>query len=128
MLQNIFIINFCVSAEDAKALTTSIYGIIAGVRVPFPITETDACKSSIKCPLSTGMTTTFAISILVDKSYPKVLYIYIIYKIYNQKLRSFLIVPLITGARRDYGLFGRKTINLSNSEKKGVGYCTVNQN
>lgn len=83
MLQNMFIINFCISAEDCKTLTTSLYGIIAGVKVPFPTTVPDACTSSIKCPVTKGMATTFAISILVDKSYPKVIYIYITYKIYN---------------------------------------------
>ena len=69
-------IYFCASAEDSKALTTSIYGIIDGVKVPFP-TETDACKSSIKCPISKGMATTFAMSFFIEPSYPKVIYIYI---------------------------------------------------
>ena len=70
-------IYFCVSAEDSKALTISIYGIIDGVKVPFPITEKDACKSSIKCPISKGMATTFAMSLFIEPSYPKVIYIYI---------------------------------------------------
>ena len=74
------LIYFCVSAEDSTALTTSIYGILDGVKVPFP-TETDACKSGIKCPVSKGMATTFAISLLIDPSYPKVIDIYYLYGI-----------------------------------------------
>jgi hypothetical protein len=89
-------IYFCVSAEDSKALTTSIYGIIDGVKVPFP-TETDACKSSIKCPISKGMATTFAMSFFIEPSYSycsKDLYFF--YKMSHTLVSHLWLVEYIT--------------------------------
>ena len=47
-----------------------MYGIIAGARVKFM--DEDACKGSVKCPITSGMTYTYTDSIFCRKEYPEV--------------------------------------------------------
>ncbi|XP_065178242.1 NPC intracellular cholesterol transporter 2-like [Sycon ciliatum] len=54
-----------------EGVETHLYGIIAGVKVPFPgFNQTDGCKNSgLTCPLGPKAPYTFAIPIFID---PKV--------------------------------------------------------
>ena len=47
-----------------------MYGIIAGARVKFM--DENACKGSVKCPITSSMTYTYTDSIFCRKEYPEV--------------------------------------------------------
>ena len=49
-----------------------LYGVIAGVKVPFPIPQADACTNGIQCPLVAGKTYEESILVPVDPAYPQI--------------------------------------------------------
>lgn len=58
------------AVDKAKAV---VHGIIAGVPLPFPLDNADACKDSgLTCPLASGGSFTYKQDIFVQKSFPKV--------------------------------------------------------
>merc|ERR1712150_213501 len=64
-------VNFT-SNEGSNAVTTKVYGIIAGVPVPFPV-PSDACNNhNLKCPVVAGSTFTYTNSIYCSPDYPKI--------------------------------------------------------
>ena len=66
----------CTSAENAnKVLQNKVYGIIGGVKVPFPgypENEVDACKLGTTCPTKADGANTEKVMLPVSKSFPKV--------------------------------------------------------
>jgi len=59
--------------EDTPGATAVVHGIIAGVPVPFPIPNPDACKDSgLTCPLNNGKQYTYATNIFIRTEYPSV--------------------------------------------------------
>jgi len=65
---------FCAD-EDATGLQMLVYGHIAGVDVPFPLDNPDACKeSNITCPIKKDQLYGYRNKILVKTSYPSVSY------------------------------------------------------
>ena len=59
-------------------MTNVIYGIIAGVKVPFQVPQGDACANGIQCPVIAGTTYTEQITIEVLPVYPTVKLIFIL--------------------------------------------------
>ena len=54
-------------------LTAVVHGIVAGIKVPFPIPQTDACeKCGLVCPLKANTSFSYSTYIPVQKSYPTV--------------------------------------------------------
>ncbi|CAL1538541.1 unnamed protein product [Lymnaea stagnalis] len=50
---------------------TSVHGDIAGVLVPFPIPDSDACHF-MTCPISQGSSAVYKNAIFVQQAYPKI--------------------------------------------------------
>lgn len=58
---------------DNDNLKMLVYGHIAGVDVPFPISNPDACKdSNVTCPVKTGNNYSYRNVIFVKNEYPSV--------------------------------------------------------
>jgi len=61
------------TGEDATGLKMLVYGHIAGVDVPFPLDNPDACKdSNITCPIKKDQAYGYRNVIFVKTSYPSV--------------------------------------------------------
>jgi len=59
-----------VESSSAKAV---VHGIIAGVPIPFPLPQSDACQDSgLTCPLQNGVNNTYTTTLPISKSYPKI--------------------------------------------------------
>ena len=58
------------SEANINTAKTYVYGIIAGVPVPFEVPP-DACED-MKCPITTGTSEIYTNSIYCDPSYPEV--------------------------------------------------------
>jgi len=59
--------------EDTSVAKAVVHGIIAGVPVPFPTSQPNACENSgLSCPLATGQNYTYSAVIPVSSSYPKI--------------------------------------------------------
>ncbi|KAJ8045212.1 NPC intracellular cholesterol transporter 2 [Holothuria leucospilota] len=57
----------------ADNLTAKAYGSIAGVKVPYPLPNPEACKNSnLTCPLKTGTKYFYTATLSVPKGLPKV--------------------------------------------------------
>jgi len=70
-------VTFSVDFITKEAVTkgqTVVHGIIAGIPVPFPMDDPDACDGSaqIKCPLKSNQSYTYSSNIAVKSMYPKV--------------------------------------------------------
>lgn len=65
-----------VTFEPNKVIKTTkviVHGIIAGVPVPFPVPQVDACeKSGLTCPLQSQQQYTYHTILVVQKDYPKI--------------------------------------------------------
>jgi Niemann-Pick C2 protein len=59
--------------QQFPKMTNVLYGIIAGVKVPFPTSQADACANGLSCPVQSGATSTVKISIPVLSVYPSVI-------------------------------------------------------
>jgi Niemann-Pick C2 protein len=64
-------IQFVTNANTPSAKNL-VYGIIAGVPVPFPLPQADVCKNNVTCPLVAGTTYTESLSLSVLSEYPTV--------------------------------------------------------
>jgi len=65
-------VTFNTTATAAKVVA-SVHGIIAGVPIPFPIPQSDAClNSGLKCPLAKSQQYQYHASLFVRSSYPKI--------------------------------------------------------
>merc|ERR1711860_12912 len=53
-------------------VTASVHGILGPVPVPFPIPQSDGCKSGVACPTTAGTEYSYSAQIAVQKMYPKV--------------------------------------------------------
>ncbi|EFX84782.1 NPC intracellular cholesterol transporter 2 homolog a-like isoform X2 [Daphnia pulex] len=61
------------SLEDTDTTKASVHGIIAGIPMPFPLPQSDACQNSgLVCPLSNGQNYTYTASIPISPAYPKI--------------------------------------------------------
>lgn len=67
-------INFQAGA-DAKDIGVKIFGVVAGVPVPFPFDQPDACKdpkSGVTCPVSKGAEITYVATLPIKSEYPAI--------------------------------------------------------
>ncbi|XP_035206808.1 NPC intracellular cholesterol transporter 2-like [Stegodyphus dumicola] len=58
------------SNSDAKSLKAVVYGIISFVPLPFPLPQSDGCKSGVSCPVQNGQSYIYSNKLKVRKSYP----------------------------------------------------------
>ncbi|CAF0850234.1 unnamed protein product [Rotaria sp. Silwood1] len=66
-----YTMNLTFQSEDSSITAkVSIHGIIAGIPVPFPLPDSDACKLGIKCPINNNDINTASLSLPVLSSYP----------------------------------------------------------
>lgn len=57
---------------QSQASKAVVYGIVAGVPIPFSIPMDDGCKSGIQCPIQAQQTYHYANSLPVKSIYPDV--------------------------------------------------------
>ena len=60
---------------EESDVTNKLYGIIAGVPVPFPLPDDDACKLGVTCPVPAKKMVQEKVIIPVQKSYPIVSFV-----------------------------------------------------
>lgn len=61
------------SLEPTNVVKASVHGIIAGVPLPFPLPQSDACQNSgLTCPLEDKTNYTYTASIPISPAYPKI--------------------------------------------------------
>jgi hypothetical protein len=66
---------YCVlpTVENTSKVKAVVHGIIAGVPMPFPFPQPDACQNSgLACPLVSGQDYVYNTQIPISSSYPKV--------------------------------------------------------
>lgn len=62
-----------VPTESTDICSAKVYGIIDGIKVPFPIGQPDGCKNSgLTCPLQSGKTYVYTATLPVHAIYPSV--------------------------------------------------------
>ncbi|XP_040268286.1 NPC intracellular cholesterol transporter 2 [Bufo bufo] len=67
-----YTINVTFTSEEATPSCSAIvHGKIAGIPVPFPLPESDGCKSGLSCPLKSGEGYTYVTKMDVKPQYPK---------------------------------------------------------
>uniref|UniRef100_A0A8C2PDQ3 NPC intracellular cholesterol transporter 2 n=1 Tax=Capra hircus TaxID=9925 RepID=A0A8C2PDQ3_CAPHI len=54
-------------SQSSKAV---VHGIVMGIPVPFPIPESDGCKSGIRCPIEKDKTYNYVNKLPVKSEYP----------------------------------------------------------
>jgi len=61
------------STETTTTAHAKVYGIVAGIPVPFPLPNADGCTDSgIACPIESGQTYTYSTTLPVSTLYPSV--------------------------------------------------------
>uniref|UniRef100_A0A1D1XVL5 Protein NPC2 n=1 Tax=Anthurium amnicola TaxID=1678845 RepID=A0A1D1XVL5_9ARAE len=59
--------------KDIKSVAQVVHGVMAGLPVPFPLDNPDACQNTgLKCPLAAGATQEYHFGLFVKPVYPKV--------------------------------------------------------
>ncbi|KAL5463558.1 hypothetical protein EMCRGX_G032463 [Ephydatia muelleri] len=53
-------------------LINKLYGLIAGVAVPFPLPEADACKLGVTCPMAVGTQYVETVALYIDPAWPSI--------------------------------------------------------
>jgi hypothetical protein len=61
-----------IKEQTFKSITNLCYGVLAGVKVPFPLPQPDACTNGVSCPINAGTTFTQKISVPILNVYPSV--------------------------------------------------------
>ena len=59
-----------VSEAATKSLVTVAYGVIAGIPVPFPLADPDACDHGVKCPVKPGVTNVYSEQYYLEEDFP----------------------------------------------------------
>ena len=68
-----FKILFLPTVENSSKVKAVVHGIIAGIPMPFPFPQADACQNSgLACPLVNGQDYVYNTQIPISSSYPKV--------------------------------------------------------
>lgn len=58
------------SDVDVEKLTVKAYGVIAGMPLPYPLPQSDACSAGVHCPLKSGVEATYSQVFNVQRGYP----------------------------------------------------------
>ena len=58
--------------SDYPLLNNALYGIISGVKVPFPIANPNVCNWGVSCPIKNGNTYLQNFTLPVLSAYPSV--------------------------------------------------------
>lgn len=64
-------INFS-SKADSKSLRAVVHGVIKSVPIPFPLPQSNACKSGVTCPVTNGKDYTYENNLNIRNSYPAI--------------------------------------------------------
>ena len=59
-------------AVAERDITNKVYGVIKGIPVPFPLSEADACKLGVSCPVSANTDVNEKAIFIILKEYPSV--------------------------------------------------------
>lgn len=60
------------STTQSHTSVAVVHGIVLGVPVPFPIPESDGCKSGISCPIQKDKTYSYMNKLPVKNEYPSI--------------------------------------------------------
>uniref|UniRef100_A0A2K5ENW1 NPC intracellular cholesterol transporter 2 n=1 Tax=Aotus nancymaae TaxID=37293 RepID=A0A2K5ENW1_AOTNA len=60
------------SNTQSKSSKAVVHGILMGVPVPFPIPESDGCKSGVNCPIQKDKTYSYLNKLPVKSEYPSI--------------------------------------------------------
>ncbi|KAF4102506.1 NPC intracellular cholesterol transporter 2 [Onychostoma macrolepis] len=60
------------SSVASQTSTAVVHGVVAGVPVPFPIPQSDGCKSGIQCPIVPQKTYSYVNQLPVKNEYPAI--------------------------------------------------------
>ncbi|KAI0212728.1 NPC intracellular cholesterol transporter 2 [Lamellibrachia satsuma] len=59
--------------EKVEKMAAIVHGIVAGIPVPFPLPNPDACKDSgLQCPLTNGKAVNYMSTLPIKKEYPAI--------------------------------------------------------
>lgn len=75
-INNMFLFALGVASQTSKAV---VHGVLAGVPVPFPIPQSDGCKSGIQCPIQPQKTYSYVNQLPVKTEYPAVSVNFLVY-------------------------------------------------
>ena len=64
--------NSIIAETGFSSLTAKVYGIIAGIPIPFRLENPQACGRSIACPVKEGTDLVYKESMLVQRIFPSV--------------------------------------------------------
>ncbi|XP_016101635.1 epididymal secretory protein E1 isoform X2 [Sinocyclocheilus grahami] len=67
------------SGVESKTSAAVVHGVVAGIPVPFPIPQSDGCKSGIQCPIEPQKTYSYVNQLPVKNEYPAVSVNFLIY-------------------------------------------------
>ena len=67
---SLFSLSFSPEEQTYPSLTNAVYGVIAGVLVPFPLSQPDVCELGVVCPMETGTDNVETVVIKVLTTYP----------------------------------------------------------
>lgn len=71
-------VNPYITDKELTAVTAKVFGQIAGIMVPFPLTNSDACSCGVTCPTKAGTSYKYKYSLPIASEYPsvsKILYV-----------------------------------------------------
>ncbi|XP_016129931.1 epididymal secretory protein E1-like [Sinocyclocheilus grahami] len=60
------------SSVASQTSTAVVHGVVAGIPVPFPIPQSDGCKSGIQCPIEPQKAYTYVNQLPVKNEYPAI--------------------------------------------------------
>ncbi|CAH1792708.1 unnamed protein product [Owenia fusiformis] len=61
------------TSVDVKRITAVVHGVIAGIPVPFPLSNPDGCKDSgLVCPVKSGAQDVYKSTIAIKSIYPQI--------------------------------------------------------
>ncbi|CAF3665491.1 unnamed protein product [Rotaria socialis] len=82
-----YAMNLTLTAKaPSKTATVTLHGVIAGVPVPFPLPDSNACNLGVKCPIGQGDINLASFSLPVLTTYPSIsLYVKLEIKADDQK-------------------------------------------
>ncbi|XP_030855116.1 NPC intracellular cholesterol transporter 2 homolog a [Strongylocentrotus purpuratus] len=59
-----------IADKEVTAVTAKVYGQIDGIKVPFPLTNSDACSCGVACPTKAGNAYKYKYSLPIASEYP----------------------------------------------------------
>ena len=64
----------CPADSEIKTLKAVVHGVIAGIPIPFPLPNAEACGKNLECPVTAGTSVTYFEGLPVKPIYPTVIF------------------------------------------------------